>query len=107
MGGSRTARIGNLPVDLTTFVGRGQEIARGRAQLANCRLVTLTGVGGVGKTRLAVRVASELTRAFPDGVWLVEFAALHDAELVPATIASALGGALYTEHRGGVGVSHG
>ena len=51
MGGTRTARIGNLPADLTTFVGRGQEIARLRAQLPSCRLVTLTGVGGVGKTR--------------------------------------------------------
>src|SRR3954447_6426018 len=91
MGASRTARSGNLPADLTTFVGRGQEIARVRGQLPNCRLVTLTGVGGVGKTRLAVRVAGELTRAFPDGVWFVEFAALHDAELVPAAIAAALG----------------
>src|SRR3954470_19315459 len=97
MGASRTARIGNLPVDLTTFVGRGQEIARVRAQLPNCRLVTLTGVGGVGKTRLAVRVAGELTRAFPDGVWVVEFAALHDAELVPAAIAAALGVQIHTD----------
>ena len=98
MGGTRTARIGNLPADLTTFVGRGQEIARLRAQLPSCRLVTLTGVGGVGKTRLAVRVAGELTRAFPDGVWLIEFAALHDPELVPVMVAAVLGGEIYTEH---------
>ena len=105
MGGTRTGRIGNLPVDITTFVGRGQELARARAQLAGCRLVTLIGVGGVGKTRLAVRIASELTRAFSDGVWLIEFAALHDAELVPATIAAALGGDFYAERGGGEALS--
>ena len=88
---SRSSRTGNLPVDVTTFVGRGQEIAQVRSLLPGCRLVTLTGVGGVGKTRLALRVASELTRAFKDGVWFVELAGLHDPELVPSTIAAVLG----------------
>jgi hypothetical protein len=63
---------GNLPAELTSFVGRRGELAEVRRLLAGSRLVTLTGVGGVGKTRLAVRAAAGLRRAFRDGVWLVQ-----------------------------------
>lgn len=84
-------RAGNLPADVTSFVGRRQEISRARQLLSSTRLLTLTGPGGVGKTRLARQVASEVSRAFPDGVWLVELAPLRDAALVSWTISSALG----------------
>jgi len=82
---------GNLPVEVTSFVGRRQEIAEVKRLLARSRLVTLTGVGGVGKTRLAVRVAGQLRRAFPDGVWLVSLADLSDPALLTATVATVLG----------------
>jgi len=82
---------GNLPVEMTSFVGRRQEIAEVKRLLARSRLVTLTGAGGVGKTRLAVRVAGQLRRAFPDGVWLVSLADLSDPALLPATVATVLG----------------
>jgi predicted ATPase/DNA-binding SARP family transcriptional activator len=81
----------NLPVELTGFVGREQELAEVSALLDGHRLVTLTGVGGSGKTRLALRVAADGLGAFPDGCWLVELASLRDAELVPLEVASALG----------------
>ena len=87
----RTAKqADNLPADLTSFVGRRHEIAEVRQLLAATRLVTLTGVGGVGKTRLALRVARDVRRAFADGVFLVELAALKDPELMPETILDAL-----------------
>ena len=82
---------GNLPAELTSFVGRRGEVAEVRRLLAGCRLVTLTGVGGVGKTRLALRAAAGLRRAFRDGVWLVELDQLRDAALVVQAIAGALG----------------
>lgn len=81
---------GNLPAELTGFVGRRREVAGIKRLLSASRLVTLTGVGGAGKTRLALRVAAELKRAFPDGVWLVELAALEDQALLTQTIASTL-----------------
>ncbi len=62
----------NLPLELTSFVGRRRELAEVKHLLATSRLVTLTGIGGVGKTRLALRVAAEVAARFPDGVWLVE-----------------------------------
>src|SRR5258706_11661519 len=80
----------NLPYQLTSFVGREQEIAQLEELVMANRLVTLTGAGGVGKTRLAIEVASRLTDAFPDGVGLVELAALSDAPLVPHAVAQAL-----------------
>jgi non-specific serine/threonine protein kinase len=86
-----TRRRANLPVELTSFVGRRQELADVRRSLSEFRLVTLTGVGGVGKTRLALRVAAELHRAFRDGVWLVDLAGLGDPTLLAPTIAGALG----------------
>ncbi|GAA2253653.1 hypothetical protein GCM10010430_41750 [Kitasatospora cystarginea] len=61
---------GSLPADLTSFVGRRRELDEVRRLLSAARLVTLTGVGGVGKTRLALRAAAELWPGFPDGVWV-------------------------------------
>jgi non-specific serine/threonine protein kinase len=80
----------NLPYQLTSFIGREQEIAQLEELVTANRLVTLTGAGGAGKTRLAIEVASRLTDAFPDGVWLVELAALSDPRLVPQAVAQAL-----------------
>jgi predicted ATPase/class 3 adenylate cyclase/DNA-binding CsgD family transcriptional regulator len=80
-----------LPVQLSSFVGRDSEITQVRALLADERLVTLTGAGGVGKTRLAVRVASELASEFADGVWHVDLAPITDPDVVPVTAARALG----------------
>src|SRR5215470_14041325 len=86
------ARVtGNLPAELTSFVGRRNEIAEVRRLLASSRLVTLTGVGGVGKTRLALRAAAGLRRAFRDGVWLVRLDQLRDEALVAQAVAGALG----------------
>ncbi|MBI4280283.1 MAG: tetratricopeptide repeat protein [Armatimonadetes bacterium] len=78
----------NLPRPLTSFIGREREIAEIKGLLSTARLVTLTGPGGSGKTRLAVQVAAELLSRFPDGVWLVELAALRDSSLVPHALAS-------------------
>ncbi|MGW7416184.1 AfsR/SARP family transcriptional regulator [Streptomyces sp. NPDC054863] len=82
---------GNLPTELTSFVGREHELDRVRDLLATDRLVTLTGVGGVGKTRLGLRAALNLQPAFRDGVWLVGLAGLSDPGLVPHAVAEALG----------------
>jgi len=71
-------RTGDLPAESTSFVGRRREVARLRRLLARCRLVTVTGVGGVGKTRLAVRVAAQLRAGMPDGVCFVDLSALRD-----------------------------
>jgi predicted ATPase/DNA-binding CsgD family transcriptional regulator len=83
--------VGNLPTEVTTFVGRRQERADARRMLSGTRLLTLTGPGGVGKTRLAQQVAGEVRRAFPDGVWFVDLAALQDPELLAETVAATLG----------------
>src|SRR6266853_5325213 len=80
----------NLPYQLTSFVGREQEIAQLEELVITNRLVTLTGAGGVGKTRLVVEAAVRLLDAFPDGVWLMELAALSDPRLVPQAVAKAL-----------------
>jgi predicted ATPase/DNA-binding NarL/FixJ family response regulator len=82
---------GNLPAELTSFVGRRGELAEVRRLLAGSRLVTLTGVGGVGKTRLALRAAAGVRRAFRDGVWLVRLDQLRDEALVAQAVAGALG----------------
>ena len=82
---------GNLPLQPTRFVGRAGELDRVAAALGQSRLVTLTGVGGVGKTRLALQAAAEESPAFADGVWLVELASLIDQELVPGAVADVLG----------------
>jgi len=80
-----------LPVQLTSFVGRDAEMAQVRELLRENRLLTLTGAGGAGKTRLAIEVAAGLTGEFGDGVWCVDLAPITDPELVPLTMARALG----------------
>lgn len=81
----------NLPLELTRFVGRARELTEVAALLGQGRLLTLTGTGGVGKTRLALQVAARLVEDYPDGVWLVELAALADPAQLPQTVAAALG----------------
>jgi predicted ATPase/class 3 adenylate cyclase/DNA-binding CsgD family transcriptional regulator len=81
----------HLPVQLTSFIGRGAQIEDVRRTLAANRLVTLTGAGGVGKTRLAIQVAGHMTDDFGDGVWYVDLAPIADPDLVPVTMAGALG----------------
>jgi predicted ATPase len=81
----------NLPAELTSFVGREPELQALSELLGRVRLVTLTGPGGAGKTRLALRAAAELRDRFPDGVFLVELTAIDDPSLVPAAIAAVLG----------------
>ncbi|MEU0506180.1 LuxR C-terminal-related transcriptional regulator [Nocardia sp. NPDC005998] len=82
---------GNLPAEVTSFVGRGAEVAMARKLLSSTRVLTLTGPGGVGKTRLGRRVGEAVRRAFPDGVWFVEVAHVHDGELVALSVAQTLG----------------
>ncbi len=80
----------NLPIQLTSFIGRERAMEEVKRLLASRRLLTLTGPGGCGKTRLALQVAADLIESFRDGVWLVELASLTDPTLVPQIIASAL-----------------
>ncbi|MGI5291014.1 ATP-binding protein [Nonomuraea polychroma] len=87
---SRGQHSGNLPAEVTSFVGRRQEVAEVRHLLSVSREVTLTGMGGVGKTRLALRVGHEVRRAFRDGVWLVELAALENPGMLARAVAEAL-----------------
>ncbi len=81
---------GNLPIPLTSFVGREREAAEVQSHLGQSRLLTLTGTGGSGKTRLALHVAAGLEADYPEGVWLVELGALADPTLVPQTVAATL-----------------
>jgi predicted ATPase/class 3 adenylate cyclase/DNA-binding CsgD family transcriptional regulator len=87
---SKTVVSQHLPVQLTSFVGRQAELTQVR-ELLKSRLVTVTGAGGAGKTRLAVELAGQLTGEFGDGVWYVDLAPITDPELVPLTVARALG----------------
>jgi predicted ATPase/class 3 adenylate cyclase len=80
----------NLPIQLTSFIGRGHEIDEAKQLLASARLVTFTGSGGTGKTRLALHVAAEVLTAFPDGVWLVELAPVSDSNSVAQALAGVL-----------------
>lgn len=82
---------GNLPAQLTSFVGREEELERVVEALGKHRLVTLTGVGGVGKTRLALHAAAELAHDFRGGAWLVELAPVSDPAAMPHAIAATLG----------------
>jgi non-specific serine/threonine protein kinase len=82
---------GRLPQEVTSFVGRQRELAEIERLLADARLVTLTGVGGVGKTRVALRAARKLAERFADGVRLVELSSLQDGTLLPHAVAEALG----------------
>ncbi len=88
---SKAAVSGRLPIQLTSFVGRGAELAQVRELLAHNRLVTLTGAGGVGKTRLAVQLAAQMADEFGDGLGFVDLAPITDPELVGVTVAQALG----------------
>jgi predicted ATPase/class 3 adenylate cyclase len=81
----------NLPTQLTSFIGRENEIAEVKQELDEHRLVTLTGSGGTGKTRLSLQVAAELLEKFDHGVWFVELAPLTDPDLIPQTILSTIG----------------
>ncbi|MCT9081329.1 ATP-binding protein [Streptomyces fulvoviolaceus] len=91
MGGSESRRPVGFPAERTSFVGRRHELAEAKRLLAESRLLTLTGVGGVGKTRLAGRIAEQLRRAFPDGVRMVALAGLQDEAFVPHAVVDALG----------------
>lgn len=82
--------LGNLPVELSSFVGREREIAEIKKLLAQTRLLTLTGPGGCGKTRLALAAVSELSECFVGGAWWVGLAPLPEPHLVPQAVASAL-----------------
>jgi predicted ATPase/class 3 adenylate cyclase len=81
----------NLPAQLTSFVGRQREIGEVKQLLSNTRLLTLTGPGGTGKTRLALQLAADALETFTEGVWLVELAPLYDPTLITQTVASTLG----------------
>ncbi|MEV6337123.1 protein kinase [Nocardia vinacea] len=82
---------GNLPLELTSFIDRRTEVSELKNLLSSARLVTLTGTGGVGKTRLAVRVASSARRGFADGVWSIELAEVSDPALLVDVVAATLG----------------
>ncbi|HEX9395957.1 MAG TPA: adenylate/guanylate cyclase domain-containing protein, partial [Burkholderiales bacterium] len=89
--GALEATPNNLPLQLTSFIGRDAEMPEVAKLLADTRLLTLLGVGGIGKSRLSLELAAEVSEDFPDGVWLVELATLRDPRLVPQAVASALG----------------
>ncbi|MBL8323465.1 MAG: tetratricopeptide repeat protein [Rubrivivax sp.] len=88
---SLEATPNNLTQQLNSFVGRERELAEVRQLLARTRLLTLLGMGGIGKSRLSVQLGAELLDEYPDGVWLVELAPLADPLLVPQALASVLG----------------
>src|SRR5688572_18383885 len=93
MAGQLTVAVSpnNLPMQLTSFVGREQALAELGQLLARTRLLTLTGAPGVGKTRLALQLAIQALETYADGVWVVELAPLADPGLVPQAIAEVLG----------------
>ncbi|MDF3313166.1 protein kinase [Rhodococcus sp. T2V] len=82
---------GNLPAELSSFIGRRHELTHAKDLLSGSRLLTLTGIGGVGKTRLALHVAANLSRHYASGVWLVELGELRDPALPADAVAAALG----------------
>jgi predicted ATPase/class 3 adenylate cyclase len=88
---AKTSRSHNLPAQLTSFIGRTGQIEEVRRLVLANRLVTLTGAGGAGKTRMAVEVSGALTNEFTDGVWYVDLAAVADPVVVPTTIARTMG----------------
>ncbi|MGY5310527.1 protein kinase domain-containing protein [Nocardia gipuzkoensis] len=87
----RRAGEGNLPLELTSFVGRRTQVSEVKNLLSGSRLVTLTGIGGIGKSRLALRVAHKVQREFAGGVWLVELGELRDAASLVDVVGAALG----------------
>jgi non-specific serine/threonine protein kinase len=88
---SPAAQRHNLPQQLTSFIGHDDELEEYAALLEQTRLLTLTGIGGCGKTRLAIKLAERVLQSFPDGVWYVDLAPLLDAERVALTVATTLG----------------
>ncbi|MUL64639.1 LuxR family transcriptional regulator [Mycobacterium sp. CBMA 234] len=88
---AKPARAHNLPAQLTSFVGRTAQLGTLRVSLTEHRLVTLTGAGGAGKTRMAVEVSSQLVDKFPDGVWYVDLAPITDPAKIAVTVAHTLG----------------
>jgi len=88
---SLEATPNNLPQQVTTFVGRDREQQEVKAALAKTRLLTLSGIGGLGKTRLSLQVAADVLSDYPDGVWFVELAPITDERLVPQAVATVLG----------------
>ncbi|MEU6231141.1 LuxR C-terminal-related transcriptional regulator [Streptomyces sp. NPDC047042] len=86
-----TSRVGNLPAAFNTFVGRRHDITEVHRVLGSARLLTLTGLGGVGKTRLALEAAARAGNAFPDGVWLVDLAPVREPSAVASAAAATLG----------------
>jgi predicted ATPase/DNA-binding CsgD family transcriptional regulator len=91
-GGHAMARcLSNLPAEVTSFVGRREELREVKRLLTTTRLLTLTGSGGAGKTKLAVRAAADMSRGFPDGAWLVMLDSIRDPLLVTQAVFSALG----------------
>ena len=83
--------VGNLPSEINAFVGRERELVRLRALQDECRLLTLVGPSGVGKTRLALRLAVEIADAFADGAWVVDLSLITDPALVPQAVGDVLG----------------
>jgi len=81
----------NLPVQITSFIGRDRELEQARQRLASSRLLTLIGPGGTGKTRLSLQLAAEMLPQFPDGVWVAELAPITDASLVVRSVAAVFG----------------
>jgi len=81
----------NLPQPLTSFIGREAELREVTTLLANCRLLTIVGIGGIGKTRLALRIAADVGHTYRDGVWFVDLAPVADFPRVPSTVAQVLG----------------
>src|SRR4026209_536510 len=79
-----------VPIPLTSFVGREKELKEVVGLFAKSRLITLTGSGGVGKTRLAIQVVAEILDRFPDGLWFLDLAPLTDPALIPNTLATLL-----------------
>jgi predicted ATPase len=87
---SVTKRVGNLPAEMSSFVGRSRERIEIKRLMSTSRLVTVTGVGGVGRTRTTLRVATEMRTGFANGTWLVELSALQDGTLLPEIVAEGL-----------------
>ena len=81
----------NLPQLVTSFIGRERELAEAKKLLEGARLLTLLGMGGLGKTRLSMQIGADMMNAFPDGVWFVDLAPIVDPELVPSTAAQVMG----------------
>jgi predicted ATPase/class 3 adenylate cyclase/DNA-binding CsgD family transcriptional regulator len=88
---ANTLAVERLPMPLTSFIGRQPEMNDIREALGDNRLVTLTGAGGAGKTRLAIQVAADVAREFADGIWYVDLAPITDPQVIPVTVARALG----------------